>query len=71
VMLYLAPDVGGANTQFITVARADIDPTMIFAVVYTNVVTDDDGWVDGVYVITPDDLKEADEDLDAVEPESP
>jgi prepilin-type N-terminal cleavage/methylation domain-containing protein len=63
LLVYLAPDVDGTDTQFILVAQAEIDPTTIFAVVYTNIISETDGWVDGVYQITPDDLKEADDDL--------
>jgi prepilin-type N-terminal cleavage/methylation domain-containing protein len=63
LLVYLAPDVDGTDTQFITVAQADIDPTVIFAVVYTNIVSETDGWVDGVYLITPEDLEDADDDL--------
>jgi prepilin-type N-terminal cleavage/methylation domain-containing protein len=63
LLVYLAPDVGGADTQFIVVAQAEIDPTTIFAVVYTNIISETNGWVDGVYRITPGDLKDADDDL--------
>jgi len=63
LLVYLAPDVDGTDTQFITVAQADIDPTVILAVVYTNIVSETDGWVDGVYLITPEDLEDADDDL--------
>jgi prepilin-type N-terminal cleavage/methylation domain-containing protein len=63
LLVYLAPDVDGEDTQFVTVAQADIDPTVIFAVVYTNVVAETDGWVDGVYLITPQDLEDAGDDL--------
>jgi prepilin-type N-terminal cleavage/methylation domain-containing protein len=63
LLVYLAPDVDGTDTQFVTVAQADIDPTVIFAVVYTNIVSETDGWVDGVYLITPEDLEDAGDDL--------
>jgi len=58
-VVYLAPDVNGSDTQFVLVGRSRIESDAIFAVVYTNVVTDDRTWVDGVYTITPDDLAEA------------
>lgn len=63
LLIYLAPDVGGADTQFLLVGQSEMDPTTILAVAYTNIVSDADGWLDGVYVITPDDLKSADDDL--------
>jgi type II secretory pathway pseudopilin PulG len=63
LLIYLAPDVGGADTQFIAIAQSEIDPNNVFAVVYTNVVSETDGWVDGVYLITPDDLEDAADDL--------
>jgi len=70
LVLYLAPDVDGADTQFIAVVRAEIDPDSIFAVVYTNIVEDDGDWVDGVYRITPEDLEEAGDDLGTGDPEA-
>jgi prepilin-type N-terminal cleavage/methylation domain-containing protein len=63
LVLYLAPDVDGTDTQFIAVARAAIDPSIIVAVVYTNIIDEADGWLDGVYLITPDDLQDAGDDL--------
>jgi len=64
VLVYLAPDIDGEDTQFIALAQSDIDPTMIFAVVYTNIVEETGGWVDGVYIITPEDLEEVEDDLE-------
>ena len=61
LLLYMAPDVGGANQQFVSVMRLARDPSVIVAVVYTNVIDATDGWVDGVYVITNGELEEADE----------
>jgi prepilin-type N-terminal cleavage/methylation domain-containing protein len=63
VLLYLAPDIDGEDTQFVLLAQSEIDPTMIFAVVYTNIVEETGGWVDGVYIITPEDLEDAGDDL--------
>jgi Tfp pilus assembly protein PilE len=57
--VYLAPDIGGVDQQFITVVRHRHDPQVIVAAVYTNMVTDDGTWVDGVYIITEDDLADA------------
>jgi prepilin-type N-terminal cleavage/methylation domain-containing protein len=63
VLVYLAPDVDGEDTQFIAVAQSELDPSMIFAVVYTNIIEEDGGWIDGVHIITAEDLEEADDDL--------
>jgi len=68
VLIYLAPDVDGEDTQFIALAQSDIDPGMIFAVVYTNIIEETGGWVDGVHVITPEDLEEAEDDLGGGDP---
>ena len=61
ILVYLAPDVGGEDQQFIIVVRHVADPSIIVAVVYTNIIAATGGWVDGVYVITEGDLEEADE----------
>jgi len=76
VLIYLAPDIDGEDTQFIALAQSEIDPGMIFAVAYTNIVEETGGWIDGVYIITPEDLEEAEDDLggegkDEGEPEPP
>ena len=61
VLIYLAPDVDGADTQFVVVTRSAFDPKDIFVVVYTNFIAATEGWVDGVYRIDDDDLEEAEE----------
>ena len=61
VLIYLAPDVDGPDTQFIVVTRAAFDPTAIFVVVYTNIIATTEGWIDGVYIIDDADLEEAEE----------
>lgn len=66
-LLYLAPDVGGTDQQFILVTQSDADPSVIVVAVHTNVITETDGWVDGVYVITPDELADAGDDLGGAE----
>jgi len=58
---YLAPDEGGADQQVIAVARLALDPTVIAAVAYTDLIEDDGGWIDGVFVITEEDLEDADD----------
>jgi prepilin-type N-terminal cleavage/methylation domain-containing protein len=71
VLIYLAPDIDGEDTQFIALAQSEIDPGMIFAVVYTNIVEETGGWVDGVYIITPEDLEDAEDDLGGGDPPPP
>jgi len=63
MLIYLAPDIDGTDTQFLAVARTKIDPSTVFAVGHTNIVTDAGGWIDGVYRITADDLDQAKDDL--------
>jgi hypothetical protein len=64
LLVYLAPDVDGADTQFIVIAQTKINPSNVFAIVYTNIIEETEGWVDGVYLITADELEEAGDDLD-------
>ena len=59
LLIYMAPDVGGPNRQFISVMRLARDPSVIVAVVYTDIIEATDGWVDGVYVITDGELEAA------------
>jgi prepilin-type N-terminal cleavage/methylation domain-containing protein len=59
LLVYLAPDVGGDDQQFIAVLRHAEDPTVLVGVVHTNIVTDDGDWVDGSYVIDAQDLEES------------
>ena len=61
ILIYLAPDVDGQDQQFIIVNRHKTDPTVIVVAVQTDIIDDTDGWVDGVYVITEEDLADADE----------
>jgi prepilin-type N-terminal cleavage/methylation domain-containing protein len=64
LLIYLAPDVEGSDTQFLAVGRSVMDPETILAVVYTNIIDETEGWVYGTYLITPEDLEEAGDDLD-------
>jgi prepilin-type N-terminal cleavage/methylation domain-containing protein len=59
LLVYLAPDIGGADQQFVAVMRHADDRRVIVGVVHTNLVTDDGEWVDGSYVIDAEDLEEA------------
>ena len=59
LFVYLAPDIGGENQQFVAVMRDAADRRVIVGVVHTNLVTDDGDWVDGSYVIDEDDLADA------------
>ena len=56
MLIYLAPDVDGADTQFIAIAQTKINPNNVFAIVYTNIIEDTGGWVYGVYMIDDGDL---------------
>ncbi len=56
---YLAPDVGGADQQFLVITRHVNDPSIIVAVVSTDIIDDDGAWIEGVFVITAADLEEA------------
>ena len=56
---YVAPDVDGPDQQFIVVTRHINDPSIIVAVVSSNIVDEDDRWVEGVFVITEEDLADA------------
>jgi len=62
-LVYIAPDIGGADQQFILVMRLESDPNIIVAVVHTELVGDEGNWADGVYVISDGDLMEADDVL--------
>jgi type II secretory pathway pseudopilin PulG len=57
--VYLAPDVGGENQQFIIVTIHKDDPSLVVVAVHSNIVGDGDDWVDGVYVISRDELEDA------------
>jgi prepilin-type N-terminal cleavage/methylation domain-containing protein len=59
VLIYVAPDVAGPDQHFILVTRHAVDPSIIVVAVHTNIIAATGGWVDGVYVITDGDLKEA------------
>ena len=60
-MIYLAPDIGGVDQQFILLMRLEADDSIIAAVVHTDFIEATDGWVDGVYIIDDEDLEEAPE----------
>ena len=55
---YLAPDVDGDDQQFIVVTRHKDDANIIVAVVSTDLVDDDGDWVEGVFLITEEELAE-------------
>ncbi len=61
VLIYLAPDIDGQDTQFLIVTRAAFDPREIFVVAYTDIIAATEGWIDGVYLIDDGDLEEAEE----------
>ncbi len=62
---YFAPDVDGADQQFIVVARHAHDPSIIVAAVSTDTIDEDGDWIEGVFVITETDLEEElEEDVD-------
>lgn len=52
ILVYIAPDVGGKDSQFFAVMRQATDPTTIVYVGYTNVIHPaSGGWLDGVYTL--------------------
>lgn len=59
VLIYLAPDINGADQQFILVTQSEADPSIIVVAVHTNIISETDGWADGVFVITADELADA------------
>ena len=59
---YFAPDVDGADQQFIVVARHAHDPSIIVAIVSTDTIDEDGDWYEGVFVITEEDLAEVPEE---------
>ncbi len=61
ITLYLAPDVDGTDDQFIIITRHTLDPSIIVVAVHTNIIAAAGGWIDGVYIVTEDELAEADE----------
>lgn len=61
IFLYLAPDVDGPDQQFIIVSRHETDPSVIVATVHTDLIDEDGEWIDGIYVITEEDLQDADD----------
>ena len=62
LLIYLAPDVGGVDQQFILVMRHEADPSVLVAVVHTNLVTEEGKWVDGSYIIDAEDLEDVEEE---------
>jgi len=57
LLLYLAPDLGGADQQFLIVMRLESDPSAIVAVAHTTLVDEGGEWVDGVELVTDDGLE--------------
>jgi hypothetical protein len=63
VLIYLAPDVGGTDQYFILITQSEADPSIIVAAVHTNIIAGTDGWIDGVFVITAEELASASGDM--------
>lgn len=59
LLIYVAPDVGGPDRQFIAVGRLGSDPSLLAAAVYSDLVGRDGEWADGVFIIDQNDLEEA------------
>ncbi len=57
---YFAPDVDGEDQQFIVVARHARDLSIIVAAVSTDLIDEDGDWIEGVFVITEEELEEVD-----------
>lgn len=50
LLIYIAPDVGAPDNQFLTIFRSKVDPTILLIVAHTNILLTADGkWLDGVY----------------------
>ena len=50
----------GEDQQFIVVARHARDLSIIVAVVSTDIINEDGDWIEGVFVITEEELEEVD-----------
>ncbi len=59
VTVYIAPDIGGPDQHYVLVARHVQDPSIVVVAIYTDLIEQTEGWVDGVYVITEGELEEA------------
>lgn len=59
ILMYVAPDVDGPDQQFILVTRHEADPRIIVVAVHTGVIHSTGGWVDGVFVISDGELRDA------------
>jgi hypothetical protein len=62
LLIYIAPDTSGADSEFIAVMRSFRMPDVIAVVAHTTIIATA-GPLDGVYVITEQDLIDAGEDL--------
>ena len=61
ILIYLAPDIDGEDTQFLVVTRSAFDLRDIFVVGYTDIIEVSEGWIDGVYLLDDCDLEEPEE----------
>jgi len=62
LLIYIAPDVGAPNNQFLTIFRSVVDPSITLVVAHTNLLLTADGrWLDGVYLISNGSIVPADE----------
>ena len=58
LMLYLAPDEGTVDSEFLIVMRANINPDLVAIVAHTGLV-ESQGFLDGVYMITSEEFESA------------
>jgi len=61
VLLYLAPNIGSPDSEYIAIMRAAHDPDMIIVVAHTGIIGVAGHFLDGVYLITNGELQEAGE----------
>jgi prepilin-type N-terminal cleavage/methylation domain-containing protein len=61
LMLYLAPDIGTRDAEFLAIARASYDPNVIVVIAHTGIIHAAGQFLDGVYLIDDGQLKEAGE----------
>jgi len=61
LMLYLAPDIGTPDSEFITVMRAAYDPNVIMVIAHTQIIHAAGHFLDGVYLINDGQLEDAGE----------
>jgi prepilin-type N-terminal cleavage/methylation domain-containing protein len=61
VLLYLAPNIGSPDSEYIAIMRSAIDPDIIIVVAHTGIIGAAGHFLDGVYLITNGELQEAGE----------